>query len=538
MKTKLRDKCTARKHKTQRRREKHRAKRNRHQRHRDRQLAARKQEIQRRLDKTKLPDCSGPIFRGCPVFRYDLSQRTTGIGFGGIPLLHKLAKDIGLVDAIDTRLHVLKIHLPYHESDHVLNFAFNPLCNGDHMQDIELRRNDVNYLDALGAERIPDPTTAGDFTRRFRVDDINTLQDVYDDVRIKLWQRQPVSFFQQAKIDVDGSLVGTTGACKEGMDISYNSTWGYHPCLVTLANTREVLRIVNRPGNRPSHEGAAAALDKAADTCFRAGFVKVLFRGDTDFSQTEHLDRWNANPRIQFIFGYDCSKAMKSRAEHLPDQAWKKLTRPLRYEIETQPRQRPDHVKDAIVIKRGYEKLRLKYEEVAEFNYKPTACKTAYRMIVIRKNISKEQGGIWLCDQYRYFFYITNDRLSTAEEIVFSANDRCHQENLIQQLKNGLHALKAPVSTLESNWAYRVMTALAWNLKSWAALRLPESEGEVKKGRTEKAWLLGLEFKAFGNVLVAIPCQVVKQARQTVFRVLSYHEHLSTFLRLATTLGC
>lgn len=538
MKTKLHNKRTARKHKTQRANHKHRTKRSRHQRQRDRQLAACQREIQRRLDKTKLPDCSQPIFRGCPSFRYDLSERTTGIAYGGIPLLHKLAKDLGLVDAIDKRLHILKIHLPYFDSDHVLNFAFNPLCNGTCLQDIELRRNDVNFLDALGAQRIPDPTTAGDFTRRFTVADINTLQDIYDDVRIGLWQQQPVRFFQQALIDVDGSLVGTTGNCKEGMDIAYNGTWGYHPLLVSLANTREVLRIVNRPGNRPSHEGAAVALDQAADTCFRAGFVKVLFRGDTDFSQTEHLDRWNANPRIQFIFGYDCSRAMKRHAEHLPDMAWHQLSRPPRYEIATEPRQRPDNVKDAIVIQRRYEKLRLQGEEVAEFNYTPTACKEEYRMIVIRKNISTEQGGIWLYDAYRYFFYITNDWVSDAAEIVFSANDRCHQENLIQQLKNGLHALKAPVSTLESNWAFMVMTALAWNLKSWAALRLPETNVEPKKGQTEKAWLLGLEFKAFVNVMVAIPCQIVRQARQTVLRVLSYHEHLPTFFRLATALRC
>jgi hypothetical protein len=503
-----------------------------------RKLDARQRIVRRRLDKTKLPDCSKPIFRGCGNFQFQLNDRINGCAFGGIPLLHKLAQGIGLVDAIDRRLHVLKLHLPYSDSDHVLNFAFNALCNGACLEDIELRRNDPAFLDALGAQRIPDPTTAGDYCRRFQAEHVNRLQDIFDDTRVKLWQQQPVAFRQQACIDVDGSLVGTDAECKKGMDIAYEGTWGYHPLIVSLANTREVLRLINRSGNRPSHEGAADALDRAIATCFRGGFQSVLVRGDTDFSQTEHLDRWNAEPRLRFIFGYDAMPNMRALAENLPADSWTKLTRPPRYTVKTEPRQKPDKVKQRIVVERGYDVLRLKHEDVAEFTYRPTACKQAYRMIVVRKNISKEQGGAWLFDQYRYFFYITNDWTSTPAAIVFLANDRCHQENLIEQLKNGPRALKAPLNDLESNWAYMVMTALAWNLKAWAALRLPETGRSREKNRAEKSWLLGLEFKAFLNVMVMIPCQLVRQARRVVFRVLNYHPHLPTFFRLAETLRC
>jgi hypothetical protein len=500
-------------------------------------MASRQRKIERRLDKTKFPKDPGPVLHGGNL-HYEISDRVHGIGHGGIALFHRLAQDIGLVKAIDARLGILKIRLPYSDSDHVLNLAFNNLCGGDCLQDLELRRTDVNYLDALGAQRIPDPTTAGDFCRRFDADHINVLQDLYDDIRIGVWKHQPASFFQQAILDADGTLTATTGQCKQGMDISYNGLWCYHPLLVSLANTREVLRIVNRPGNRPSHEGAAEALDRAIATCLRGGFRSILLRGDTDFSQTAHLDRWHDTGRIQFIFGYNSLANLKELAEQLPANAWQKLQRPPKYQAVTGLRHRPENVKDKIVRARGYETLRLQSEEVAEFDYQPHACGRAYRMIVVRKNISKEKGELRLLDEIRYLFYITNDWTRAADDIVFCANDRCHQENLIQQLKNGVHALTAPVDNLESNWAYMVMTSLAWSLKAWAALRLPETGRWAEKYKAEKLWLLGLEFKTFVQSFVAIPCQIVRQAGRLVCRLLCYRPHLPLFFRLAEVLRC
>jgi len=255
-----------------------------------RKLNNHKRRLERRLDKTKLGGCSHPMFTARNI-HHEIADRSRGMAHGGIGTIHALARHIGLIDAIDARLHLLKIHLPFHESDHVLNFAYNALCDGTCLQDIERRRNDEVFLDALGARRIPDPTTAGDFCRRFKAADVETLLDILDDTRIKVWAEQPDAFFDQATIDMDGTLVGTTGECKHGMDIAYNGTWGYHPLVLTLANTGEVLRLVNRSGNRPSHEGAAAQVDRALGVCWAGGFRRVLLRGDSDFAQTEQLDR-------------------------------------------------------------------------------------------------------------------------------------------------------------------------------------------------------------------------------------------------------
>jgi len=503
-------------------------------------LAARKRQIERRLDKTRLGDCDKPVFSASNI-RYEIADRVRGLAYGGIGAMHLLARKIGLIDALDQGLSLFKIHLPYHESDHVLNIAYNALCNGTCLQDIELRRNDAVFLDALGARRIPDPTTAGDFCRRFDATAINCLQDIFDDVRIGVWRQQPADFFDQAILDADGTLVETTGQCKKGMDIAYNGVWGYHPLVVSLANTREVLRLVNRSGNRPSHEGAAAALDRAITTCFRGGFRRIFLRGDTDFSQTEHLDRWNQDGRIRFIFGYDCRANLRDLADSLPEHIWHKLERPRRPEPKTEPRQRPDNVKDRIIREREFETLRLTHEDIADWDYQPHACSQEYRLIIVRKNISREKGEQLLFDEIRYFFYLTNDYESTPEQIVcgakYGANHRCDQENLLAQLHSGCHALHAPVGNLESNWAYMVMTALAWNLKAWAALTLPETPGRWQvRYRAEKLWLLGSEFKTFVQALIAIPCQLVRQARGLVFRVLAYNPHQATFFRLVDAL--
>jgi hypothetical protein len=191
------------------------------------------------------------------------------------------------------------------------------------------------------------------------------------------------------------------------------------------------------------------------------------------------------------------------------------------------------------VKQRQFETLRLQGEDVAEFKYQPTACVETYRMVVVRKNITKEKGELRLHDEIRYLFYITNDWVSEADEIVFLANDRCDQENLIAQLSGGCRALTAPVDNLMSNWAYMVMTALAWDLKAWWALLLPEGPGRHRESyRADQLWVLGLEFKTFVQAFVRLPCQIVKTGGRLVYRLLSWNPYQRIFFRLVDVLRC
>ena len=478
-----------------------------------------KQNLDARLIRKQYEDQPDFMFKD-PNIQYQIADKTRAIGFGGIGAMHKLVCKLGLDREINKNIFLLQRHVPYWESDHVLNIAYNVLTGGTCLEDIERLRNDETYMNAFEAERIPDPTTAGDFLRRFNDETlIEALQKTINEARMKVWKLQDASFHKEAFIDVDGTIAGTTGECKEGMDIAYNGIWGYAPLIVTLANTNEVLYLMNRPGSRPSSDGAAKWLDQAIDLVTPV-FKKVWLRGDTDFSLTHNFDRWDE--KVGFVFGYDAKRNLVEMADALPKSLWKPLQRPARYEVKTEERERPENVKERVVKEREYKNIRLRSEQVAEFNYRPTHCSKTYRMVVLRKNLTVEKGEIRLFDDVRYFFYITNDKKMTAQEIVFFANDRCNQENVIGQLKSGVNALRMPSDGLLSNWAYMVIAALAWNLKAWYGLVTLEPAARHD--------ILRMEFKRFLGSFIQIPCQVVATGRRLVYRILTYSRHLETFL--------
>ncbi|MBK6850024.1 MAG: transposase, partial [Proteobacteria bacterium] len=132
----------------------------------------------------------------------------------------------------------------------------------------------------------------------------------------------------------------------------------------------------------------------------------------------------------------------------------------------------------------------------------------------------------------RYFFYITNDPLLTPAEVVFEANQRCNQENLIEQLKNGTRALHAGLNTLNANWVYMVAASLAWSLKAWAALLLPIRLAGALRHLREQQQLLRMDFRTFVNIIIQLPAQVVRTGRHVVLRLLGGMPHLDLFFRL------
>lgn len=494
------------------------------------QIEQRKRQIAQRLDRNDNQGCDRPVMTASNI-HYEIADRTQATAHGGIGAIHLLVRRLGLDQAIDTHLGLLKIYLPYHDSDHVLNIAYNLLAGGTCLEHLELLRGDEAYLDALGARRVPDPTTAGDFCRRFDTPDIYRLQQLFNAIRLKVWQRQPKKFFAEAVLDADGTMVETSGECKQGMDINHKGQWGYHPLVLSLANTGEPLFVVNRSGNRPSHEQAAFYFGQAIALCRQAGFQRIRLRGDTDFSQTEHLDRWDRQG-VKFVFGIDAMQRLYELAGELPPEAWKTLVRRAKHKVKTRPRQRPPNVKQQVVEAREFEDIRLVKEHVAEFRYQPVKCQRAYRVVVVWKELDIYQGQKKLFDDARCFFYISNDEEKATEELVFDANQRCNQENLLAQLKGGVRSLSAPVDNLVSNWAYMVIGSLAWSLKAWAALMLPEGGRWQDRRREEKRRLLRMDFSTFRHALMNLPAQIISTGRRIVYRLLAWNPWQHVFFRL------
>ena len=481
-----------------------------------------KQELKIRLENDEKIGISPEISND--KSRYELSERISAIHCGGIGIVNEVIHKSGLVDLINDNIHLLKVHKPYHESDHILNIAYNIICGGNCLEDIELLRNNIPYLNALGAERIPDPTTAGDFLRRFDENSIFNLIDIVNQVNQNIWNKKIPKKKIDAILDIDSTIHETYGECKEKMDISYKGKWGFHPLVITEANTGNHLYAINRSGNRSSNFNAGIWIDRSIEVV-KKHFRHTYLRGDTAFSLTNKFDDWDTR-NISFVFGYDNHKNLILKADSLPDYKWKRLKRYKK--ASDKPRKKKKRVKQEIVESRGFKDYHLKKEYISEFSYRPVNCGQDYRVVVVKKVLDVKMGQELLFEECRYFFYITNIYHMTPAEVVKFINGRANHENKIEQLKNGVSALKMPASEFLANQAYIIIASLAWNIKSWIGLLCPDKE----KGKT----IIKMEFKRFQNSLINIPCQILNSGRYTVFRLLNYNSWVELIYRMSNQL--
>ena len=488
----------------------------------NKKLNKRKKKIDQRVKKRNWDAQPFPMFSGSDI-HYDIDERNIGIASGGIGCIQLLAEKTGLIKLINKNIKLLKRHLPYHESDHILNIAYNVFAGGTRPDDIDLQRNDDAFLNAAGAEIIPDPTTAGDFLRRFEEKDVTKSMDIKNIIRQKVWNRQPEKFKKEGIADADGSISETTGECEERMDIAYNGQWGFHPLIISLANTGEPIYIINRPGNVPSHTDSAKrtgrSLDLVSDT-----FDKIYLRGDTDFSLTQYFDTWDQ--QCFFFLGMDARPNLVRIAKGV--EQWELFEREPKYEVKTNKRKRPKNVRREVVKKRKFKKIQTESEHIAEFSYKPGKCANTYRMAVLKKRIRIVKGTKTVEEYDRYFFYISNDREKTAKEIIQFYRKRANHENDIEQLKNGVRALHSPLNTFIANWAYMVVVASAWDLKAWYGLLMPS--------RPIGAGIIRMEFKRFINTFISIPCIIIKTGRKICHRIIGFDDNLKHMLSLACEL--
>jgi hypothetical protein len=476
------------------------------------------------------PERAGPVFANRQV-RLRVQQRGKITPYGGLSLAHDLGMRLGIDRDLNRSIKLLKINVPYFESDHILTHVYNLYVGGRCIEDISNLQHSEAIKHLFGACRIPDPTTAGDFLRRFGPYHLQQLQSVIDRAREKVWRKMPRSRKKVATVDLDSTIKEVYGECKQGADFSYNGKWSYHPLLASLAQTNEPLRTINRPGNRPSPEGAAQALHEILPMVGRH-FGRVFVRGDSKFYQRAIIaecERYGAN----FAFVMDGYDVLHELADSLPPSAWKPFSahqadKVAQAAADKKTRRKRKRVRAKRARQRGYKTLATTKQWVAEFDYRiPRGGKErdaglagrTYRVAVKRQQVDISEGQEYLFTEYRDRFVITDIPRSHMDpgEVFCFAYGRCDQENIIEQFKNGIAAMRMPTGELLANSAFLMAGQLAWCLRSWlSALALPQETTR---------W----EWKWYRQAFVYIAAKITNSARRAKVYLAGSHrfvEHL------------
>ena len=445
-----------------------------------------------------------------PKLRVEV-ESTESTAYGGLALACGLIRNLRVAQSIDERLSLLQSHRPFQESDHVLTHVYNLFVGGSAIEDIADLQCSEPVRRILGTARIPDPSTAGDFLRRFGSTDIEELDGAIDEVQRRVWRRAHGSRrIKRGVVDLDSHVRHVYGNQKEGADYTYKGGFGYHPLVISLAGTQECLRLVNRPGNVASAEGAAEHLAELAPM-LKSRFRKVLVRGDSAFARQDIFNACGEHG-LHFAMVSPAQKNFEDLADSLAEWRWKPFrtndTRPAR---ARRRRKRGVNRRRRRARERGKRDLKLEKQWVAEIDYRPARSKRAYRLIVRRQRIEKSAQGE-LFEVWRYRYVLTNlPKSVSTEKAVRETYRRCDQENVIEQLQGGVAAMRMPTGSLLANHAFLVCARLAHNLKSWLALLALPTE------------VMRWEWKRFRRAFVYIAARVVLTARSHVLRLAGSH---------------
>ena len=471
---------------------------------------------------------------GNPKLQAQTDEDAPITAYGGVMLAADFLRRFGVAKRLDRAVELLKQHNPYHESDHIIAQAMNLYVGGTCLEDMAKLQGDEGVLRMLKACRLPDPTTGGDFLRRFDQASLGALRRVNDGLQDDVWKvigRKQTGRRKRkrdlAVVDMDGHFKELYGVQKEGADFSRKGQWSYHPLVFSLAGVGETVAVRNRPGNVQSFEGADEEIDCCAPRLHER-FRNVLFRGDSDFDRSVVREACERN-KAYFAFVSRQWSDRPQMAMKVPDFAWKPYRSKSQRERdahrarkEVRRRKRKRNNKRRRARQRGYTDLSLVTQWVAEVPYTSPGTDKTYRL-VIRKQLLEEECGkpgqreLW--QRYRYRWVITNlPRSYNAQEVIDETYQRCDQENFIEQMGSGLAMWRMPVREFDGNCAWLEIARLAWNLGKWLAqLALPD---EVVR------W----EWKRFRLAFVYIAAKVVHRARQVLVRLAGSHRFSAPIL--------
>ena len=463
----------------------------------------------------------GPVKRG-PVLRHPTlhlsSEASDTTPYGGLALATGLVRSLGIARDLDRELSLLYAHRPFHESDHVLTHVYTLYAGGTCIEDIADLQTSEPVRRILGADRIPDPTTAGDFLRRFDKDALRSLDQVIDRAQEKVWKRRyGKKKAARAVIDLDSCVRPVYGDQKEGTDFTYKGSFGYHPLVISMAGTMECLRLINRSGNEGSAVGSETHLRELFPMLGRR-FKQVIVRGDSAFAKQAIFDACEEAGH-HFAVVSPQQRNFVSLFEALPGDQWKPYRqRKQTSEPKGKQRKRGPNYRRERALSRNKRNLQLEKQWIAEIAYQPERSEQSYRLIARYQEIEEhEQGELFTLTRFRFILSNLPPKVS-AEEVMDLTYQRCDQENLIEQLQNGVAALGMPTGGMLSNAAFMTCARLAHNLKPWLAqLALP---------RETMRW----EWKRFRRSFVYCAARVVFTARQVHVRFADSHRFAGAIL--------
>ena len=471
------------------------------------------------------PKTQGRVMR-YPLLHLESDPRGEITHYGGLVLAQQFVRRFRVAQQLDNALTLFKRHAPYHESDHVLALAYTLYADGTCLEDQAVLQGSEAVRRMVGACRIPDPTTAGDFLRRFKTaQEVAQLSGVTDDIEESVWSkltgkiRRRRKKHEYALVDLDGHIKPLYGVQKQGADFSYDRRWSYQPLVVSLAGSGECLKVVNQPGSARPSDAAAQALKEVLPRVKRH-FRGAIVRGDTDFDRS---DVFNAaiDEGAYFAIGGRVHPNRAALVERIAEQNWKPFVPRAKRE------QRSGSSRDVYTpnwrrrqaAKRGFHTLRTIAQWLSEIEYQPHGLGSPCRMIVRRVLIEETDGQGALFQHFRYRLMLSNlPRSYTARQIIDLTYQRCDQENVIEQFGHGIAGWRMPVAEFMGNSAWLEIARLAWNLGKWIAqLALPS---EVVR------W----EWKRFRRHFVYIAAKVVKLGRSWVVRLAGSHRFLCDIL--------
>ena len=471
------------------------------------------------------PQTAGRVMHH-PLLHLESDPRGEMTHYGGLVLAQQFVRRFGVAKRLDNALMLFRRHTPYHESDHVLALAYTLYADGRCLEDQAALQGSEAVRRLVGACRIPDPTTAGDFLRRFRTAQaVEQLAGVTDEVEEEVWSklsrhvRRRRKKHELALVDLDGHIKPLYGVQKEGADFSYDGRWSYQPLVVSLGGSGECLKVVNQPGSARSSDAAAQALKEVLPRV-RRHFRNAIVRGDTDFDRS---DVFNAaiDAGAYFAIGGRLYPNRAALVEAIAEENWQPFVPRADRQERSEPSRhgRTANYRQQKAAARGFRTLRTVKQWVSEIVYQPAGLGSACRMIVRRILIEENDGQRALFKHFRYRLVLSNlPRSYTPRQVVDITYQRCDQENVIEQFGQGIAGWRMPVAEFMGNSAWLQIARLAWNLGKWIAqIALPS---EVVR------W----EWKRFRRHFVYIAAKVLRTGRRLVVRLAGSHRFLPDIL--------